>query len=70
MIAASTVVPIVMAAGAAIHTAQFPFNLKEISTLEPYPHFPRNQRYFQSSGSAYDVKQPIFDHDYNLIGYS
>lgn len=70
MIFASFGIPVAMAIGSAIHTARFPFSLKEIAALEPYPHFPRNQRYIKSGEPAYTVRQPIFDHDYNLIGYS
>ena len=70
MIAVSTGIPIAMAAGSAMHSARFPFSLFEIAMLEPYPHFPRNQRYIKDGESLYSVRLPIFDHDYNLIGYS
>lgn len=65
---ASIGVPTVFALAAIVHSAQTPFNLLEISyLLEPYPHYDKKQKYFQTNGHIYDVRLPVFDHDYNLI---
>lgn len=63
MIAISTALPLAAAIVTIVHTAQTPFNLIEISQLG---HYPRHQ----SSEKTTKVRNPVFDHDYNLIGYN
>ena len=70
MIAVSFGIPIIGAAYSLFHSAQNTLNLREIGNAEPYPHFRKNQKLYQSSKHNYSVNHPIFDQDYNLIGYS